>query len=98
SPFIIVSATARTTRQLLQAAHTALNSQSEALKQADRIRRRHHGLVSNFLEQTEAHHPEIDEACHQWINQQCHSLETKLSHINQRQELTPKRKDAIAAT
>src|SRR5699024_1559875 len=96
-PFIIVSATARTTRQLLQAAHTALDSQPEAIKKADRIRRRHHGLVSNFLEQSEARHPEIDEACHQWINQQCHSLETKLSHINQRQELSPKCKDAIAA-
>src|SRR5699024_3489046 len=58
---------------------------------------RHHRLVSNFLEQTEARHPEIDEACRQWINKQCHSLETKLSHINQRQELSPKCKDAIAA-
>src|SRR5699024_8082546 len=92
-PFVIVSATARTTRQLLQAAHTALDNLSEALKQAGRIRWRHHELITNFLEQTGAHHPEINEACQQWIDQQGHHLEKQLIRIHEIQELSSKSKD-----
>lgn len=48
-PFVIVSATARTTRQLLAAAEQALTNPEQAQHMASKIQKRHQELIGNFI-------------------------------------------------
>jgi|SRR5699024_2778750 len=96
-PFVVVSATARTTRQLLQAAHTALNNQSHARKQTQDIQRRHRKLISNFLGGINKPTDHFCNNCFKWIEQKINTLNGLISDIHSRRQLDPKTKDAVAA-
>jgi len=97
APFVIVSATARTTRQLLGAAEQAFSDLTEAQKLATGIEERHRNLVQNFLD----HHPKADSSiadrCDEWITLRIAELREHLTQVNESQKLPPLLKDAIAS-
>lgn len=97
APFVIVSATARTTRQLLGAAEQAFSDLTEAHKVASGIEERHRNLVQNFLDQ----HPQADAAiagqCDEWITLRTAELREHLTQIHDSQKLPPFLKDAVAS-
>lgn len=94
-PFIVVSATARTTRQLLASAEKAKKDLSEAIIIADDIKSRHYDITTKFLEQFSA--PGTIRKCHQWIDDRIDELKTCLAKIHQRQNCSLAEKDAIAS-
>ena len=96
-PFVIVSATARTTRQLLTAAETALDNYTEAKKQLTAIRQRHQQLIANFLDNTPTQKSVIRSNCQQWIDQKCDNLDRLFRQIQTDQTLTLELKDTIAS-
>ncbi len=96
-PFIIVSATARTTRELLSAAETALNNLKKAHGIADNIKQRHINLVETFLDDYPDKKDPIFDDCLTWINSLTEELKSHLSTINQNQDLTDQQKDMIAS-
>jgi aspartate kinase len=96
SPFVVVSATARTTRKLIKAATTALDDIEEARGITADIKQRHNKLIGEFLDN---HQNESDliKHCHAWIDQHVEKLNTRLDAINSEQELTKQEKDAVAS-
>ncbi|MEO1021048.1 MAG: aspartate kinase [Bacteroidota bacterium] len=97
NPVIIVSATARTTRQLREAAALAASGQvNEAQELCTSIKERHQELIMSFLE----HHPHpknqlIADSCQARINQVMGSLDKLLMYINRQEKLSPQLKDAV---
>ena len=96
-PFVVVSATARTTRQLLAAAEKALNDLGDAKLIADDIRTRHQTIVSNLLANSTSTNSEILDKCNDWINLRLTELESLLNKIHKEQECTAAIKDAVAS-
>lgn len=97
TPFVVVSATARTTRQLLEAAQQALENLDEAYTTAEEIRQRHQKLVTNFL----GNYPEADnliaQECNSWIEKRHNELREHLFKIHLEQKLSVQTKDTIAS-
>lgn len=96
SPFVVVSATARTTRELLKAATTALNDIEKAQSIAADIKQRHNKLITGFLRDRQNSASPLEE-CNNWIDQHVEELNTRLDAINKEQELTEQEKDAVAS-
>lgn len=96
-PFIVVSATARTTRQLLASSEKALQNKDEAMQIAAGIRKRHLQLITGFLDYYSETESAVMQKCEHWIEDKVAELEAHLSQINREQKLDYKRKDAIAA-
>jgi aspartate kinase len=96
-PFVVVSATARTTRQLLAAAEKAIDDIAESRKIADEIRERHLRLIICFMN----HYPKADSSvvdeCELWIDKKIAELESYLSQIKRTKQLGGRLKDAIAS-
>lgn len=96
-PVVIVSATARTTRQLLAAAEKALNDLDEAKRIADDIRKRHYGIITNFINRNGNSDSGIRNSCRNWIDDRLNELETRLTKVSNTQQCTSATKDAVAS-
>lgn len=96
-PFVIVSATARTTRRLVAAAERARSDLDASLNIAEEIRDRHLGLVYNFIDNFPEAKPAIRGRCNAWIADREKELKSYLRDIHKAQELTEKQTDAVAA-
>lgn len=96
-PFVIVSATARTTRQLWAVAEQALHDRQEAAKSAGKIRERHENIITNFLKNVPDSSQTIANDCLSWIEEKTQKLESYLDQIYEQKELNPQTKDAVAA-
>lgn len=96
-PFIIVSATARTTRQLLSAAKIALEDLKEAQRIAKEIESRHHQIVTYFKNNFPDAETERIKECNAWIDERMSVLNEHLADIHSSQEITVSKKDAVAS-
>lgn len=97
-PVVVVSATARTTRKLVEAAEWAPQNLEKSLETADEISARHKKLVSNLLSHTEGEKTDaIRTKCNQWIDKQIHELQDYLRSANKKKEITESIKDAISS-
>lgn len=98
-PVVIVSATARTTRQLIEAAQLAAKGNLEkALVIGESIKLRHLGILHRFLkENPHAKKPLIEESCEHKLDQKIALLHKLLTYTHKARELTPAMKDAIAS-
>ena len=96
TPFVIVSATARTTRSLLKAANKAIDDPQEAHTIADEIAARHNNIVNQFLADYKDS-AQVLEACRSWIDIHIGELKNHLVTIHNQQELTEELKDVIAS-
>ncbi|GAB5410837.1 MAG: lysine-sensitive aspartokinase 3 [Balneolaceae bacterium] len=98
-PVVVVSATARTTRQLIESAKLAASGKLDHTKSvADEIRTRHQLLVDSFLE--EHPHPKntlIKESCDKKIEELANKLKKLLEYVAKTESLEDGMKDAIAA-
>lgn len=98
-PVVVVSATARTTRQLIDAGKLAASKKmDEAFEISESIEDRHLKIVKDFLEENP--HPKsqlILESCKQKLGQKIGLLNKLLTYTNKSGELTPAMKDAIAS-
>lgn len=99
NPVVIVSATARTTRQLIEAAKLAEQIRlDEALQLSESIRKRHISLVREFLkENPHPKNPLIEESCVRHIDQKTGLLNKFLKYTTKIGTLKPNMKDGIAA-
>ncbi len=97
-PFVIVSATARTTRRLIAAAKTAVTDIQKATEIAAGIEERHKGLIANFMSHYESDRvPEALRESNSWIDQCMQKLIGKLNIVAEQQALTLRLQDAIAS-
>lgn len=97
--FVIVSATARTTRHLVAAAEKArTNNVDEALEIADEIESRHRRLVSNFADSLSGEHTSLSGNCDTWISEIIENLKAALQSIPHSEDRIKAREDAIAST
>ncbi len=98
-PVVVVSATARTTRQLIRAGQLAGEGQLEvALGIADEIRDRHVRIVREFLKENP--HPRnqlIEESSLQNLDEKIGLLRKFLKYTARQQDLTPAMQDGIAS-
>lgn len=98
NPVIVVSATARTTRQLVAAGELATDDINQALEISRSIKERHHKLVQAFLEDTDHQEKEVfQKACSNRIDDCISTLDNLLQAIAQKKSLFLKDKDAIAS-
>ncbi len=98
SPVVVVSATARTTRQLVAAAELALVDYRQSLSIAEEISRRHRLLISNFMEHQG--NSDIDrqkQECLDWIERCITDLRDLLTEISEARTLEARKKDAVAS-
>ncbi len=98
-PIVVVSATARTTRQLIEAGQLAADGDLEkALVIGESIKLRHLGILHAFLkENPHPKRPLIEESCEQKLDQKIGLLFKLLTYTHKAGELTPAMKDAIAS-
>ncbi|MEO9885895.1 MAG: aspartate kinase [Balneola sp.] len=98
-PVVIVSATARTTRQLVEAGLLAGNKKlDEALEISNSIRNRHLTIVKDFLEENpHSKNRLILESCEKKLDEKIGLLNKFLTYTDKAGELTPAMKDAIAS-
>jgi aspartate kinase len=98
-PIVVVSATAKTTRQLIEAGKLAAdNKLDEALELGDSIKLRHLEIIRNFLQENP--HPKkalIEESCEKKLDEKIGLLNKFLTYTHKVGELTPAMKDAIAS-
>jgi len=98
-PVVVVSATAKTTRQLIEAGNLAANNElDKAFQIGESIKLRHLRIVKDFL--TENPHPKktlIEESCEQKLDQRIGLLFKLLTYTNKVGKLTPAMKDGIAS-
>ncbi len=99
NPVVVVSATVKTTRQLIEAGTLAGSGKlDEALEISKSIKERHLEIVSDFLEQNpHAKNKLILESCEQKLDQKIGLLNKFLTYSEKKGELTPGMKDAIAS-
>ena len=100
NPVVVVSATARTTRQLIAAAELALTDYDRALSISKEIQERHRMLVSNFLDHYRNRDEDVTtlkEECDEWIGTCIQQLQDELAHISDVQKISPRKRDAVAA-
>ena len=99
-PVVIVSATARTTRQLVAAAELAPVDFGRASTMAIEIKERHELLIRNFLDRMNDRNGnninELTEQCERWIEDRTETLLQLLNEIAEEGTLTPRLKDAVA--
>jgi aspartate kinase len=98
-PVVVVSATARTTRQLIEAAKLAESGNlNEAAGIIGDIRTRHINLVSKFLKEN-PHQKEslIKESCERKVEEKISHLSKLLEYTYKKRELTLALQDSIAA-
>lgn len=97
-PVVVVSATAKTTRQLVYAAEKALNDPEQARSIANSIRDRHEHLVTNFMANYPASQTQKQkDNCFQWIENRINELCRYLDQISESGDLSPAVKDAVAS-
>ncbi len=96
SPFVVVSATAHTTRKLIEAATAAVNNIEEARGIAEDIEKRHKKLTAEFL-LNQQKRKDLTKNCNTWIDQQIEELNIQLNVINNEQELSERKKDTVAS-
>jgi aspartate kinase len=98
-PVVVVSATARTTRQLIEAGKlAAIGKMDEAKKIAEEIYDRHYDIVKNFLDQNpHAKKKLIIESCDKKLDEKISLLKKLLEYTEKKGELTPEMSDAIAS-
>tara|TARA_R110002126_G_scaffold45617_5_gene129087 strand:- start:5763 stop:7127 length:1365 start_codon:yes stop_codon:yes gene_type:complete len=98
-PVVVVSATAQTTRQLIEAGKLAASKKLDiAFEISASIKDRHLDIVKDFLEENP--HPKsqlILESCEQKLGQKIGLLNKLLTYTDKSGELTPAMKDAIAS-
>ncbi len=98
-PVVVVSATARTTRQLIEAAKLAEKGDLKgALKIADEIKSRHSSLIKEFI--AENPHPKnelILESCEKKLVEKLSLLSKLLQYTHKKLLLTPAMQDSVAA-
>lgn len=100
NPVVVVSATARTTRQLVQAGTLAAGGNlDEALEISESIKERHHTIVKEFLaENPHAKNTLIEESCLKNTDAKIGKLNKLLDYTYRQKNLTPQLKDAISST
>lgn len=98
-PVVVVSATARTTRQLVEAAHLASKGKlDEALEISKSIQERHHKIVEDFLDENpHGKNKLIKDSCEKNMAAKISKLNKLLTYTERQNKLTPQMKDAIAA-
>ncbi|MCW9706005.1 aspartate kinase [Fodinibius salsisoli] len=96
-PFIIVSATSDTTRQLIKTAKLALADPEKAYEHASKIEQRHQKLITNFLANVTITHHSIRKKCQEWIKKQNQQLHKLIAQIDAEKEINPATMDAIAS-
>jgi len=98
-PIVVVSATAKTTRQLIEAGKLAAdNKLEEALEFGESIKLRHLEIIRNFLEENpHTKKALIEESCEKKLNEKIGLLNKFLTYTQKVGELTPAMKDAIAS-
>lgn len=98
-PVVVVSATARTTRQLIEAGHLAASGElDEAMSIAEEIKVRHADIVHQFLlENPSPKNALIEESCTLKLNQIINRLHTFLKYAAKQSELSAGMQDSIAA-
>ncbi len=98
-PIVVVSATAKTTRQLIEAGKLAAdNKLDEALELGESIKLRHLEIIRNFLEENpHTKKALIEESCEKKLNEKIGLLSKFLTYTHKVGELTPAMKDAIAS-
>ena len=98
-PVVVVSATARTTRQLVEAGNLAAEGKlDEALEVSESIRERHNKIVADFLEENpHAKNKLIKESCTKNTAAKISKLNKLLTYAERQGTLSPQMKDAIAA-
>ncbi len=98
-PVVVVSATARTTRQLIETAKLAeAGSMNEAAGILEDIRIRHNDLVSKFLKENPHQKSTlIKESCEKKVDEKISHLSKLLEYTNKKGVLTPPMQDSIAA-
>lgn len=98
-PIVVVSATAKTTRQLIEAGELAAdNKLDKAMVMGESIKLRHLGILHNFLRENP--HPKrglIEESCEKKLDEKIGLLQKFLTYTHKVGELTPAMKDAIAS-
>ncbi len=99
-PVVVVSATARTTRQLVEAGDLAAQGKlDEAFSISASIKERHNEIVADFLkENPHAKKKLIEDSCNKNTAAKISKLNKLLTYTERQGELTAKMKDAIAAT
>lgn len=98
-PVVVVSATARTTRQLIEAAKlSASGKMDEASEIADDIHKRHVELVNSFLiENDHPKHQLIKESCEKKVEEKISHLLKLLQYIQKKGALSAPMQDSVAA-
>lgn len=96
-PFVIVSATAHTTRKLIQTAEIAIHDSRKAYEHASDIQQRHQELIINFLDNIAEVNPSIRKKCHEWINKQNQQLHVLIDSINAEKKISTQTRDAVSA-
>lgn len=98
-PVVIVSATARTTRQLVEAGRLATqNNLEQANEIADSILERHKALVSDFLEKNpHGKNTLIKESCDKKLEEKIGLLKKLLLYTHKQQDFSDKMRDAITS-
>lgn len=95
--FVIVSATAQTTRQLMAAAEQALENPDNARSIVGDIHQRHQTIVNNFLNNYPNAESEMAKECKLWIDARIEELHEHLDNIYHDGQLTARTKDAVAS-
>jgi len=96
-PYIIVSATSRTTRQLLAAAEKTLNNPEDAKLITDDIHNRHYAIITKFLSSVGESDSDIAANCQNWIDERMHELNSLLTKIHNAHKCNPAVEDAVAS-
>ena len=98
-PVVVVSATARTTRQLIQSGKLAASGKlDEANAIADDIHARHSKIITDFLQENPHKKNQlIKESCDKKLDEKIGLLKKLLVYTETQGELSDKMKDAIAS-
>ncbi|MTI86806.1 MAG: aspartate kinase [Balneolaceae bacterium] len=98
-PVVVVSATARTTRQLVKIAQLAAEGKSEQAEEiSNGIRERHITLIEEFLKENDSSkNALILQSCIKKIDEKISKLNKLLHYIEKSGELLPQMKDAVAS-
>lgn len=98
NPVVVVSATARTTRQLLQAAELAASGKlNEAFTVADGIMNRHKQIIDDFSKLNGAQNKELIQDCTNRLEKKISELRRYLTDIEDIGSLSLKSRDAVAS-
>lgn len=98
NPIVVVSATARTTRQLIAAGKTAQHHMQQALEISREIDERHRHLTKRFLSQTNHRDGnELKKLCLSWIDHRIQDLNGLLQKIAEEKTFSLQTKDAVAS-